>query len=478
MAGKRQDIGNKWNVHTKWVLRRQSTDFAGISQRLNIDQVAVRVMLNRGIDTEEKMHDFLYMTLKDMHDGALLPDAAKGVEILRQKIKEAKKIRVIGDYDVDGITGSYILFRVLSFLHPNGRNGVSVDIPERTKDGYGLNERLIRQAETDGVDTVVTVDNGIAATGPIELAKKIGMTVVVTDHHEVPYDESGKEILPSADAVIDPKREGSAYPYHDICGAVVGFKICLQLMGISNAVLYDLLCCGATVDPEIISGLPQNRSADELISVLHACVEMCALATDCDVMPLLDENRTIVKTGLELMGKSSIPGLASLIEVIDLKRSYITSYDLGFRIGPCLNSSGRLESALDGLALLMETDADKARDRAIRIYELNTKRKEMMERQVDEAVKMMEDDNTPADDVLVIYLPKCHESLAGLVASRLKERYNRPVLVVTNSEEEGKLKGSARSVAGYQMYDALQEGRYVLTNFGCQAMAAGFGLKK
>ncbi|MBR4759396.1 MAG: single-stranded-DNA-specific exonuclease RecJ [Lachnospiraceae bacterium] len=478
MDGKLPDIGAKWNIKNRWVLRRRSADYAGLSQRLGIDQVAIRIMLNRGIDTEEGMHDFLYMTLKDLHDGALLPDVAEGVKILRQKIKEAKPIRVMGDYDVDGITGTYILFRVLSFLHPKGEEGVSVDIPERTKDGYGLNERLIRKAGEDGIDTVVTVDNGIAASAPIALAKSLGMTVIVTDHHEVPYDENGKEILPAADAVIDPKREGSDYPFREICGAVVAFKVCQQLMGISNATLYDLVCEDASPDPAAVTSIDMPVSVAELKNLLHGCMEMCALATNCDVMPLIDENRPILRTGLKLMEHSAIPGFASLIKEVDLKRDYITGYDLSFRIGPCLNSSGRLESALEGLALLMETDGVKAQALARKIFDLNTTRKSMMQHQVDLAVDMMESDETEADSVLVIYLPECHESLAGLVASRLKDRYNRPVLVATNSEEEGKLKGSARSVEGYQLYDALHEVRDLLTNFGGHAMAAGFGLEK
>ncbi len=478
MDGKLPEIGAKWNIKDRWVLRRRSADYAGLSQRLNIDQVAVRVMINRGIDTEEKMRDFLYMTLKDMRDGALLPDVTEAVTILRQKLQEERPIRVMGDYDVDGITGSYILYSVLSFLHPKGKDGVSVDIPERTKDGYGLNERLIRQADADGIDTVVTVDNGIAASGPIELAKSLGMTVIVTDHHEVPYDEDGKEILPPADAVVDPKRAGSAYPFYDICGAVVGFKVCQQLMGISNETLYQLVCEETAPDLSAVSSFGKHISAGELKRLLHGCVEMCALGTNCDVMPLMDENRPILKTGLKLMEPSSIPGYANLISAIDLKRDHITGYDLGFRIGPCLNSSGRLESALEGLALLMETDDSKAQAMAQKIFELNNQRKIMMQQQIEVAVDMMESDETEADSVLVIYLPECHESLAGLVASRLKDRYNRPVLVATNSEEEGKLKGSARSVEGYQLYDALHEVKDLLTNFGGHAMAAGFGLKK
>ncbi len=478
MDGKLPEIGAKWNIKERWVLRRRSADYAGLSQRLNIDQVAVRIMVNRGIDTEEKMRDFLYMTLKDMRDGALLPDVTEAVTILRQKLQEGKLIRVMGDYDVDGITGSYILYSVLSFLHPKGKDGVSVDIPERTKDGYGLNERLIRQADADGIDTVVTVDNGIAASGPIALAKSLGMTVIVTDHHEVPYDEDGKEILPPADAVVDPKREASVYPFYDICGAVVGFKVCQQLMRISNEILYELVCEDTSPDLSSVFSICKPVSAGELKRLMHACVEMCALGTNCDVMPLTDENRPILKTGLKLMEHSAIPGYASLISAIDLKRDYITGYDLGFRIGPCLNSSGRLESALEGLALLMETDANKAQTMAQKIFELNSQRKIMMQQQIEAAVDMMESDETDADSVLVIYLPDCHESLAGLVASRLKDRYNRPVLVATNSEEEGKLKGSARSVEGYQLYDALHEVKDLLTNFGGHAMAAGFGLKK
>lgn len=428
-------------MHTK------RADFNALGARFGISPVVARVMVNRGIDTEAAMEEYLHAGLEKTHDPALMKDVEKAALIMKEKIETGRKIRIISDYDVDGVMSNYVLY---DGLRTAGAD-VSYEIPDRILDGYGVNERMISDAHDDGVDTIITCDNGIAAFPAIELAKSYGMTVIVTDHHEVPYetDESGErryKIVP-ADAVVDIKQPDCLYPFKEICGAVVAYKFLRVLYKVMN-IAWD----------------------DEL-----KYIEFLAIATVCDVMSLTDENRIYVKEGLKLLQCTRNVGLRALMKCNSLEGKSLGAYHLGFVLGPCINATGRLKSAQEGLSLLLEKDEAAALDKAKKVVELNASRKQLTIEGTREALEQVEEE-LQGDNVLVVYLPKLHESLAGIVAGRVREAFYKPVLVVTDGEN-GMLKGSGRSIEGYHMFDALVEVSNLLDKFGGHELAAGFSLK-
>lgn len=431
-----------------WTVYGKRADFKEIGERFGIDQVVARVIRNRDVTGDENIKKYLEGSLSMTYDPLLMADMEKGCRIMAEKINEGKHIRIISDYDVDGVMSNYIL---LDGLKKAGAY-VTYDIPDRIADGYGINERLIRDAEACGVDTIITCDNGIAAFPAIRLAKELGMTVIVTDHHEVPYetDCGGNRSykLVNADAVIDIKRHDCNYPYKELCGAGVAYKFI--------RCLYDMMHIPWD-DPE-------------------RYIEMVAIATQCDVMELTDENRIYVREGLKILERTDNIGLSSLLSANGLAGKHLSSYHLGFVIGPCINATGRLESAKEGLKLLMCEDKEEADRLADYLKELNISRKNMTEDGVKDAVRQVEE-KLKSDVVLVIYLDKLHESLAGIVAGRIREKYYKPVFVVTDAEGE-MLKGSGRSIGGYHMFDALTEINDILEKFGGHELAAGFTLKK
>lgn len=441
-------------MKNNWRMRAKKVDFDAYAQQLGVSPVMVRLLCNRELNTIEQMRRFLYGTIDELHSPYLLKDAQKAMEILYCQIGKGKKIRVIGDYDVDGVTSAYLFKKGMQQMGAQ----VSIDIPERIRDGYGLNERIIQKAVHDQVEVLVTCDNGIAAKNEIALAKKSGMTVIVTDHHEVPYaeDENGRrEILPDADAIVNPKQAEDEYPCKDICGAFVAMK-CVQI-------LFDL----AKKDGKVQEDLAGR--------VMEEIIEFAALGTVCDVMPLCDENRILVKEGLRLMEKSHNMGLRTLLQEKELSEKRLSAYHLGFEIGPCINAMGRLETAKKALELFEATDEDEAIRLARHLVDTNEERKEMTQKGVEEAMHQV--DTQWADDkILVVYLENTHESLAGIIAGRVREAYQKPCMVVTKSADG--LKGSGRSMEAYHMRDGLQGVQDLLTKFGGHKLAAGFSLPK
>lgn len=438
----------------KWFLKQKKTDFYGIAEKLSVSPYLVRIMCNRGMETEAQMRRFLYGTPKDMHDPGLLPDITNGMKSLLEDIKAQKHIRIIGDYDVDGVTSTYILATGLELLQAR----VSSVIPHRIQDGYGLNANLIRAAREDGAGVILTCDNGISAFDEIELANSLGMDVYVTDHHEVPFEETDGKItqrLVNAKAVINPKRLDSQYPFKEICGAVVAYK-CIQ-------VLFNLA---------IQEGLATETDTQHCLKQL---LSFAALGTACDVMPLLDENRIIVKYGLLEMEKTENIGLKKLIQVTGLDGKRLTNYHLGFVLGPCINATGRLDSAHRGLELFQTTNEREAVNLAVDLQQMNEQRKEMTQRGEEAAIQYVEE-NLKDDKVLVVYLKDYHESIAGIIAGRIRERYAKPCLVLTDGAKE--LKGSGRSIEAYHMRDALWQVEDLLTKYGGHKLAAGFSLPK
>ena len=481
----------------KWFIETKRADFNAIGEKFGISPVLARIIRNRDMISEQEVDYYLNGTLDKLHDPHQMRDMDKGANLLLEKVQSGSRIRIIGDYDVDGVCATYVLKKALSVLGGE----ISAVIPHRVRDGYGLNEQLIRTAAEDGIDTIVTCDNGIAAAKEISLAKELGMTVIVTDHHEVPYEETedcsqvgktgeseaapgreageseaapereagesetgtgpqaGKprrEILPPADAVIDPKQEACMYPYDGICGAFVAFKL-VQVLS-EQAAREGLL---AEADRHIL---------------LHELLEFATIATICDVMLLLDENRILVKYGLQYLPHSSNLGLRTLIEVCGVSGAALSNYHVGFVIGPCLNATGRLDSALRALELFETQKEREAVVLATDLKEMNESRKNMTEKACEKAVCQIEHGTLGNDRVLVVYLPSCHESIAGIVAGRIRERYNRPVFVVTDSQEG--LKGSGRSVEAYHMYEGLHGVAHLLTKYGGHRLAAGFSLPK
>ena len=443
----------------KWFVTTKKADFNHIAAEFGISPVLARIIRNRDIVTEEEVRYFLHGTLEDLHDPYLLKGMREGSAFLYAAIREKKQIRIIGDYDVDGICSTYVLYHALQLLGAS----VSYRIPHRIKDGYGLNEEIIRECSGQQVEVIVTCDNGIAAAKEIALAKELGMEVLVTDHHEVPYREitgadgmtEREEILPPS-LVIDPKQKGCPYPYKGICGAVVAYKLVQVLL--------------------------EQAEKEKLITVADrkACLaellEFAAMATICDVMDLLDENRIIVKYGLKQMEQSQNLGLRTLIEVCGLKGQKLGNYHVGFILGPCLNATGRLDSAARAMELFLCTELREAVVIATDLKALNESRKELTEQGVKEAVRQMETGEHGTDKVMVIYLPDCHESIAGIIAGRLREKYAHPFFVLTKAEEG--LKGSGRSIEAYHMYEGLHGVEDLLTKYGGHKLAAGLSLEE
>lgn len=431
----------------KWVVSAKKADFQAIGQHFGIDPVLARIMRNRGLTDLQEMNLYLHGTRTDLNDPHLLKDADLAAQILREKIKEKKRIRIIGDYDIDGIQSTYILYCALRRL------GADADfvIPDRILDGYGLNEHLVTRASQDGIDTILTCDNGISAIDQIHLAKSLGMTVVVTDHHEVPFTEVDgvrREKMCEADAVVNPKQQACHYPFKKLCGAAVAFKLV--------QVLYEVF------------GLE--------VSEADCFIENAGFATVGDVMDLQGENRILVKLGLEMLNRTTNIGMKALILQNKLTMGAIKSHDIGFRIGPCLNASGRLDTARLSLKLLLCESETEAAVLAEEIVELNESRKLLTMHAVEQAKEIAQQEEYVNDRVLVIFLPDCHESLAGIVAGRIREAYYRPTLVVTRSEHGAK--GSGRSIESYSMYEELCKCEEYLTQFGGHPMAAGFSLKE
>lgn len=431
----------------KWFEIRKGADFNKIAEKYGISPVLARIIRNREIIDEEQIQKFLYGSLEEIYDGNLLKDMEKAISILNEKIRFGKKIRVIGDYDVDGICASYILKKGLTLCKAD----VDVVIPHRMKDGYGINEQMITEAHEEGVDTIVTCDNGIAAYDAIEYANSLGITCIVTDHHEVPYemvDGEKQYILPLAKAVIDPKQEDCTYPYKNICGAVVAWKLVLKLW-------------------EKYSVTEEDR---------REVLEFAGIATVCDVMELLDENRIIVKEAIKSMKNSANPGLRALIKVHDIQSGNLTAYHLGFVLGPCFNATGRLDTATRTLELLECRNERESIFQAAELKKLNESRKEMTERGVEDAIRMIEEKQWNRDNVMVVYLPECHESLAGIIAGRIREKYYKPVFILSKGEDC--IKGSGRSIEAYSMYDEMAKCKELFLKFGGHKLAAGLSMEE
>lgn len=433
------------NKKTQWMLHTKRADFNAISKQFQISPVVARIIRNRDVTEAAAMNRYLNGTINDLYDPHQMKDIDQAVTILTGKIQQNKKIRIVGDYDIDGVCSTYLLLKGLT------RVGAQADyqIPERIRDGYGINEAIIRKAYQDGIDTIITCDNGISAFEQISLAKELGMTVIITDHHEVPRaGETGEEeVLPPADAVVNPKQKDCRYPFDGICGGVVAFKLV--------AALYEAW--------QIPAGEWQ------------AMIEIAAIATVGDVMKLRDENRIIVKWGLQQMPYSQSLGLKKLITACELEINSLTAYHIGFVIGPCLNASGRLQTAKLALELLLCNDESQAEVMAAELKRLNEERKDLTKKGVDQALEQVEE-QLINDSVLVVYLPDCHESLAGIIAGRIREAYHKPAFVLTRGEEGAK--GSGRSIDAYHMYEQLCGVQDLLLKFGGHPMAAGFSLKE
>ena len=430
----------------KWFVMRKGAPFQEIAEKFQIHPILARLIRNRDVVGDENIQMYLHGTITDLHDGMLLKDMDKAVDILLEKLHEDKKIRVIGDYDIDGINATYILLEGLGALGAH----VDMDIPDRMKDGYGLNIHLIDRAFDAGVDTIITCDNGIAAKEEIEYGKSLGMTIIVTDHHEVPFEEGEekKYILPPADAVIDPKQMDCQYPFKGLCGAAVAYKLIETLFNVTGN------------DVEDVDYLMEN----------------VAIATVGDVMDLVEENRIFVKQGLEMLKRTQNLGLKALMECTGVDVAHLSAYHIGFVIGPCLNASGRLDTAKRALELLRAKTKKEADILAGDLKALNDNRKDMTAIAVQEAIQQIEESTLREDKVLVVYLPECHESLAGIVAGRVRERFYKPTFILTKGEEG--VKGSGRSIDGYHMYEELNKCKSILTRFGGHKMAAGVSMEE
>lgn len=431
----------------KWMVYNKKADFQKIGSEFGIDPVIARLIRNRDIQDMKEIRSYLYGTLAEIPSSWKMKDMERAVQILQKKITQKKKIRIIGDYDIDGVTATCILLKGLKRLNAN----VDTYIPDRVKDGYGMHEQLIDKALEDGIDTILTCDNGIAAAAEIEYAKKEGLTVIVTDHHDIPFrdTEDGRIwIIPKADAVVNPKQNDCLYPNKNICGAVVAWKLIWALyerLGIDSDEIWDFL-------------------------------ELAAIATVGDVMDLQGENRIIVKEGLKKLSSTSFEGLKALICVNNLEGAEITAYHVGFVIGPCINASGRLDTAARSLELLLADNMEDAMKLADDLYDLNQSRKAMTEQGKEQAIQSIEENNLGKDRVLVVYLPDCHESLAGIIAGRIREAYNKPVFVLTKGADG--VKGSGRSIEAYSMYEELVKCSDLLTQFGGHPMAAGLSMEE
>ncbi len=432
-------------MNSKWMVYAKKADFKQIASEYGIDQVLARIIRNRDICGSKDIDMYLNGNLNDIHNPHSMKDADKFVDIITKKIEEHKPVRIIGDYDIDGICSIYILFCGLKAA------GADVDyvVPHRINDGYGINEHLIDNAINEGIDTIVTCDNGIAAYNQVRYAKDNGITMIVTDHHDVPFeikDDKKVYIVPPADAVINPKQADCDYPFKLLCGAGVAYKLI--------SLLYDRL------------GLDKKELEDY--------IEFMAIATVGDIVDLIDENRIVVKYGLKHIAHTKNTGLRALIEECQLDINNISSYHIGFVIGPCLNASGRLDTARQAIELMLCKDNEKAHNMAKELIALNNERKSMTEQETQKAIELVENTGLLKDRMLVIYLKDCHESIAGIIAGRIKERYYRPTFVITNAEDGAK--GSGRSIEGYNMYEEINKCKNVLTKYGGHPMAAGLSL--
>ena len=513
----------------RWMVSAKKADFEAIGRKFGIDPVTARLIRNRNVIGDEAVEEYLNGGLERLHDPFLLKGCREAVAIIQKKIKEKKRIRIIGDYDIDGVNATYILYQGLSLLDAN----VDYDIPDRIQDGFGLNQRLVDQALEDGIDTIITCDNGIAAVEEIRKAKECGMTVIVTDHHEPMYEEPGsaedesrpdggnenaigweddfarrygndpdtfsdddaepdrKRIwnLPPADAIVNPRQPGCPYPYKKLCGAAVAWKViqALYSKGCQGCAGVDTGTAGvqpgvrparAGLEQSTEGNTPENKARNEKEGSVTAFefLEFAAFATVGDVMDLDGENRIIVKEGLKKLPHTDNVGLQALMEVNSLIGKPISAYHIGFVLGPCINASGRLETAKHSLALLLSETREEAMRHAMQLKELNDSRKQMTDEQVEAACLQIESSDWKEDPVLVPFLPYCHESIAGIIAGRLRERYYRPVFVVTRAEESAK--GSGRSIEGYSMFEEMMRCADVFLKFGGHPMAAGFSLEE
>ncbi len=461
-------------MKTRWMVAAKRADFKALGEELNIDPVVVRVMRNRGLTTADKMRAFLDKDAGVEHDPYLLPDMERAVGIILKKLKTGKSIRIIGDYDVDGVTSVCILYKGLRALGAE----VSYAIPNRVTDGYGINESMIDKAFEDGIDTIITCDNGIAAADAIDKAIKYGMTCIVTDHHEVPYTEKDgvrEYILPKADAVIDPKLEGCVYPYPGICGAMVAYKLIRAVFDVYDA--DDMSVTQEAVKKDGSYKQTEEHTEDErLAGLLAELKELAGIATVCDVMELTDENRYVVSYALESLKNSRNVGIRALRRVCGTESKSPNVHELGFIIGPCLNATGRLDSADRSVELLLAEDERDAVVTASELKGLNDLRKGYTEEGEKAALEYIADNGMEDEKVLILYLPKLHESLAGIVAGRIKERFYRPTIVFTDSEDG--IKGSGRSIETYDMYEELNRHRELYTRFGGHKMAAGLSMDR
>lgn len=431
----------------KWLLRNKKVDLKAMSEKYKISQLLCKLMVNRDIIDENIINSYINPVYKYLHSPKTMKDVVIAVDIIKRKIQENKKIRIIGDYDVDGIISVFILYTALKKCGAN----VDYEIPDRIKDGYGINENIVKVAYDEGVDTIITCDNGISAIDQIQYAKDLGLTVIVTDHHDVPFiEEDGVRTFLSsqADAIINPKQIEFEYKFKSICGAGVAFKL--------MEALYEEI------------GMDKEEC--------YKLIEFVAIATVCDVVDLIDENRIFVKNGLEMLNNSKNIGINALKKACGLEDKEITAYHLGFVIGPCLNASGRLDSAKKGLELLLMEDDEEAKNLAQEIVDLNDARKNMTKEGVDRAINIIDSTDINNDKILVVYIPDIHESLAGIVAGRVKEKYNKPTIILTKSEEG--VKGSARSIEEYNMFEGLLACKELLDKFGGHPMAAGLSLQE
>lgn len=431
----------------KWLLRNRKVDLKAMSEKYKISQLLCKLMVNRDIIDENIINSYINPVYKYLHSPKTMKDVVIAVDIIKRKIQENKKIRIIGDYDVDGIISVFILYTALKKCGAN----VDYEIPDRIKDGYGINENIVKVAYDEGVDTIITCDNGISAIDQIQYAKDLGLTVIVTDHHDVPFiEEDGVRTFLSsqADAIINPKQIECEYKFKSICGAGVAFKL--------MEALYEEI------------GMDKEEC--------YKLIEFVAIATVCDVVDLIDENRIFVKNGLEMLNNSKNIGINALKKACGLEDKEITAYHLGFVIGPCLNASGRLDSAKKGLELLLMEDDEEAKNLAQEIVDLNDARKNMTKEGVDRAINIIDITDINNDNILVVYIPDIHESLAGIVAGRVKEKYNKPTIILTKSEEG--VKGSARSIEEYNMFEGLLACKELLDKFGGHPMAAGLSLQE
>lgn len=431
----------------KWLLRNRKVDLKAMSEKYKISQLLCKLMVNRDIIDENIINSYINPVYKYLHSPKTMKDVVIAVDIIKRKIQENKKIRIIGDYDVDGIISVFILYTALKKCGAN----VDYEIPDRIKDGYGINENIVKVAYDEGVDTIITCDNGISAIDQIQYAKYLGLTVIVTDHHDVPFiEEDGVRTFLSsqADAIINPKQIECEYKFKSICGAGVAFKL--------MEALYEEI------------GMDKEEC--------YKLIEFVAIATVCDVVDLIDENRIFVKNGLEMLNNSKNIGINALKKACGLEDKEITAYHLGFVIGPCLNASGRLDSAKKGLELLLMEDDEEAKNLAQEIVDLNDARKNMTKEGVDRAINIIDSTDINNDKILVVYIPDIHESLAGIVAGRVKEQYNKPTIILTKSEEG--VKGSARSIEEYNMFEGLLACKELLDKFGGHPMAAGLSLQE